>query len=83
MTTTMTDSSEFKLRERIKELNCLYKLSHVAWEAKNDVNVIIARENSDTGSASAAAAGLRALVGADSGTGVMVWALMGAPPAGR
>ena len=37
------NSSEFKLRERVKELNCLYKLSKVAWEAKNDLNMIFAR----------------------------------------
>ncbi len=36
-------SNEFKLKERVKELNCLYSLSRVAWEAKNDVGVIIAK----------------------------------------
>jgi signal transduction histidine kinase len=37
------DSSEFKLRERVKELNCLYKLSRVAWEAKNDLDAIVSK----------------------------------------
>jgi len=37
------NSSEFKLKERVKELNCLYKLSKVAWEAKNDLEVIFSR----------------------------------------
>jgi two-component system, NtrC family, sensor kinase len=37
------NSSEVKLRERVKELNCLYELSKVAWEAKNDVKFIISR----------------------------------------
>lgn len=34
-------STEFQLRERIKELNCLYELSKVAWEQDNDINAII------------------------------------------
>lgn len=37
------NSSEFKLKERVKELNCLYKLSKVAWEAKNNLEVIISK----------------------------------------
>jgi two-component system, NtrC family, sensor kinase len=37
------NSSAFKLQERVKELNCLYKLSKVAWQSKNDVDVIVAR----------------------------------------
>lgn len=37
------NSSDFKLKERVKELNCLYKLSKVAWEAKNDFEVIISK----------------------------------------
>jgi two-component system, NtrC family, sensor kinase len=37
------NSSDFKLKERVKELNCLYGLSKIAWEAKNDVNVIISK----------------------------------------
>ena len=36
-------SSEFKLQERVKELNCLYAISRAAWEANNDVNAIIAK----------------------------------------
>jgi signal transduction histidine kinase len=38
-----TSVTEFKLRERIKELNCLYSLSKVAWEADNDIERIIRR----------------------------------------
>ncbi|MEQ8470390.1 MAG: ATP-binding protein [Marinoscillum sp.] len=34
-------TTEFQLRERIKELNCLYELSKVAWEQDNDINAII------------------------------------------
>lgn len=34
-------STEFELRERIKELNCLYAISKVAWEADNDLSVIV------------------------------------------
>src|SRR5688572_11198365 len=37
------NASDFKLRERIKELNCLYKLSKIAWEAKNDLHVIFTK----------------------------------------
>ena len=37
------NSNEFKLRERVKELNCLYKLSKVAWEAKNDLDAIVSK----------------------------------------
>jgi two-component system, NtrC family, sensor kinase len=36
-------SVDFRLRERIKELNCLYALSKVAWEAQNDLSMIIAK----------------------------------------
>jgi two-component system, NtrC family, sensor kinase len=36
-------SNEFKLKERVKELNCLYRLSRVAWEAKNDLGAIISK----------------------------------------
>jgi two-component system NtrC family sensor kinase len=36
-------SNEFKLRERVKELNCLYTLSRVAWEAKNDFDAIVSK----------------------------------------
>lgn len=35
------NSDESKLQERVKELNCLYELSRIAWEAKNDRDVII------------------------------------------
>lgn len=37
------NTSDFKLKERIKELNCLYKLSKIAWEAKNDLHVIFTK----------------------------------------
>jgi two-component system, NtrC family, sensor kinase len=36
-------SSEFKLRERVKELNCLYGISKAAWEADNDIQMLISR----------------------------------------
>ncbi len=35
------NSSDFKLRERVKELNCLYSLSKVAFESKNNIDTII------------------------------------------
>ncbi|HYC85269.1 MAG TPA: ATP-binding protein [Chryseosolibacter sp.] len=34
-------TDEFELRERVKELNCLYELSRIAWEANNDADAII------------------------------------------
>ena len=34
-------SNESKLRERVKELNCLYRLTRVAWEATNDLTTVI------------------------------------------
>ena len=34
------NTTEHKLRERVKELNCLYELSKVAWEADSDLEVI-------------------------------------------
>jgi two-component system NtrC family sensor kinase len=37
------NSVDFRLRERIKELNCLYKLSKAAWEADNDLDAIISK----------------------------------------
>jgi signal transduction histidine kinase len=37
------NSNNFKLKERVKELNCLYRLSRVAWEAKNDLGAIISK----------------------------------------
>jgi two-component system NtrC family sensor kinase len=33
-------TTELRLKERIKELNCLYRTSKVAWEAKNDVDTL-------------------------------------------
>ncbi len=39
----MKTTADFKLRERIKELNCLYSLSRVAWESKNDVAALVAK----------------------------------------
>lgn len=37
------ESVDFKLRERIKELHCLYALSRIAWEAENDIPVIVSK----------------------------------------
>ncbi|VXD13627.1 GHKL domain-containing protein [Marinoscillum sp. 108] len=37
------NSTEFQLRERVKELNCLYELSKIAWEEENDLKAIIAK----------------------------------------
>jgi two-component system NtrC family sensor kinase len=37
------NSVDFKLKERIKELNCLYELSKAAWEADNDLDAIISK----------------------------------------
>jgi two-component system, NtrC family, sensor kinase len=37
------NSVDFKLRERIKELNCLYALSKAAWEAENDLAIIVSK----------------------------------------
>lgn len=37
------NSSDFKLKERVKELNCLYALSKVASEAKNNIDPIISK----------------------------------------
>ncbi|HEX6891925.1 MAG TPA: ATP-binding protein [Chryseolinea sp.] len=36
-------ATDFKLRERVKELNCLYEISKVAWEANNDLETLISR----------------------------------------
>lgn len=35
------NSAELKLRERVKELNCLYTLSKAAWEAENDLPQLV------------------------------------------
>jgi two-component system, NtrC family, sensor kinase len=37
------NANEFKLKERVKELNCLYELSTLAWEAKNELDVIVSK----------------------------------------
>jgi two-component system, NtrC family, sensor kinase len=37
------NSTDFKLRERVKELNCLYAISRIAWEAKNDIQTIVSK----------------------------------------
>lgn len=37
------NSTEFQLKERIKELNCLYELSRIAWEQHNDLKAIISK----------------------------------------
>lgn len=34
-------TAEFQLRERLKELRCLYDLSRIAWEADNDLPTIV------------------------------------------
>jgi signal transduction histidine kinase len=36
-------SSDLMLRERVKELNCLYELSKVALEAENDLDIIVSK----------------------------------------
>ena len=36
-------SADFKLRERVKELNCLYELSKIAWEAENDLDILVSK----------------------------------------
>lgn len=41
--TMKENSTEFQLRERVKELNCLYELSKIAWEEENDLKAIIAK----------------------------------------
>lgn len=33
--------AELQLRERVKELKCLYELSRIAWEADNDLHAIV------------------------------------------
>ena len=35
--------AEIQLRERVKELKCLYELSKIAWEADNDLEAIVAK----------------------------------------
>ncbi len=35
------EKADLQLRERVKELKCLYDLSHIAWEADNDLEKII------------------------------------------
>lgn len=37
---TKINSNEFKLRERVKELNCLYELARIVGEANNDISTI-------------------------------------------
>jgi two-component system NtrC family sensor kinase len=37
------NSVGLKLRERIKELNCLYALSRIAWETENDLSTIMSK----------------------------------------
>lgn len=36
-------SADFQLKERIKELNCLYELSRIAWEQHNDLKAILTK----------------------------------------
>lgn len=37
----MTNTADVKLKERVKELKCLYDLSKIALQAGNDVNIIL------------------------------------------
>ncbi|MEP0365953.1 MAG: ATP-binding protein [Cyclobacteriaceae bacterium] len=37
------NSTDFQLKERVKELNCLYELSKIAWEEENDLNAIVSK----------------------------------------
>ena len=36
-------TADLQLKERVKELKCLYELSKIAWEADNDLEAIIAK----------------------------------------
>src|SRR6187551_195403 len=36
-------SSNIKLRERVKELRCLYEIFQIAWEAPNDIPNILSK----------------------------------------
>lgn len=36
-------TADFQLKERLKELKCLYDLSRIAWEADNDLDTIVSR----------------------------------------
>ena len=38
-----SNTTDFQLKERLKELKCLYDLSKIAWEADNDLDTIVAR----------------------------------------
>lgn len=38
---TAMRSIEIKLRERVKELKCLYELSRIAWESDNDLKLML------------------------------------------
>ena len=38
-----TPKTDFQLRERLKELKCLYDLSRIAWEADNDLSAIVSK----------------------------------------
>ncbi len=37
------EKADLQLRERVKELKCLYDLSHIAWEADNDLQKIVGK----------------------------------------
>ena len=37
------NTTDFQLRERLKELKCLYDLSRIAWEADNDLAAIVTK----------------------------------------
>lgn len=36
-------TADFQLKERLKELKCLYDLSRIAWEADNDLETLVTR----------------------------------------
>ena len=37
------ESIDFKLKERVRELKCLYELSKTVWEERNDLNAILSK----------------------------------------
>src|SRR5688572_15371212 len=37
------NATDLKLKERVKELNCLYEMSKLAWEANNDIEALVSR----------------------------------------
>src|SRR5690606_12827245 len=37
------NSVEHQLKERVKELKCLYEISRIAWDTRNDIPVVISK----------------------------------------